>query len=304
MRRELAVAADPCRHVPADQRRHRLSAAGERHVIDPPRIDAGSLGHESRQDVIGAARGTAAPGERLGPAAELVDQRPHVAERRRRRHGDDLVFTGEPGDRRGLIHRHRRVVPQRRADHHQPGDEQRPPVSALRVGELRQPDRPRGARHVLHFDDAGEVVGVDDVLQGSRRLIPPAARCGRRDDGQVVDGLRGGAGCEQRAEHGGCMDPRHPRILPWAAVRTFLIDCAPPASSRLGSSGPRLAASGTSGPADRERKFLAESEVVGMKRRRVWAVGTTVLAIVAMALAFTSTTSGRVQYRGLGHRSV
>ena len=46
-------------------------------------------------------------------------------------------------------------------------------------------------------------MGVDDVLQRSRRLIPPAARCRRRDDGQVIDGLRGRAGCEQRAEHGG-----------------------------------------------------------------------------------------------------
>ena len=81
MRRELAVAADPCSHVPADQRRHGFAAAGERDVIDPPRIDAGSLGHQSRQDVIGAARGAAAPGERFGPAAELVDQGPQVAER-------------------------------------------------------------------------------------------------------------------------------------------------------------------------------------------------------------------------------
>jgi hypothetical protein len=31
----------------------------------------------------------------------------------------------------------------------------------------------------------------------------------------VVDGLRGRAGCEQRAEGGSCEDPRHPRILPW-----------------------------------------------------------------------------------------
>ena len=45
VRRELAVAANPCSHVPADQCRHGFAAAGERHVIDPPRIDAGSLGH-------------------------------------------------------------------------------------------------------------------------------------------------------------------------------------------------------------------------------------------------------------------
>ena len=33
-----------------------------------------------------------------------------------------------------------------------------------------------------------------------------------------------------------------------------------------------------------------------MRQRRVWAVGTTVLVVVAIALAFSSTTSGRVQY--------
>ena len=33
-----------------------------------------------------------------------------------------------------------------------------------------------------------------------------------------------------------------------------------------------------------------------MKRRRTWAVGMTVLAVVAIALAFTSTTTGRAQY--------
>src|SRR4029450_11662421 len=99
---ELAVSADPGRHVPAEESSDRLAATRERDVVHAPCIDPCRLSDQSGEDVIGAARGATAPGERLGPPAEHLEELMQVADRRCGGDSDDLVLTGESGDWRRL----------------------------------------------------------------------------------------------------------------------------------------------------------------------------------------------------------
>ena len=60
--------------------------------------------------------------------------------RRGRRNGNHFVLAGEPGDRRDLRDRDRRLIPEDGADHHQAVDEQCPAIAAPAVDQLCESD--------------------------------------------------------------------------------------------------------------------------------------------------------------------
>ncbi len=91
---ELAVARNTGRHLAAKDGSQRLTATGERHVVDGRRIDPHGLRHQTNQDVVGAAGRPTTPGDGARIRLEVFHQ---VVERlvlRVRRDHDDLVLGG------------------------------------------------------------------------------------------------------------------------------------------------------------------------------------------------------------------
>src|SRR5688500_1635123 len=74
VRGELRQTRDAGAHVPADDRRDRLAAALEGHVVHLAGLDTERLGDHSREDVVGAAGAAAAPRDAAWIRLELVEQ--------------------------------------------------------------------------------------------------------------------------------------------------------------------------------------------------------------------------------------
>ena len=191
---ELRVAADRRRELSAEHRGERGAAAGERDVVDARCRQSDLFGQQPHQQIVGAARRSAAPRHAAGILLERGDQIAERSIRARRGHDDDFVFAGEARDRRGVGERDRRAVEDHAAHHHQAGDQQRAGIAALALDEARQADRAGGAGHVvdLHAD-----AGLDlreHALHRARGLIPAAARRRRRGDHERL--------CERLDERG------------------------------------------------------------------------------------------------------
>ena len=184
-------------------------------------------------DVVGAAGRAAAPGYRARVGLELGDQAGHVLDVGCRRNDQRLVFAGQPGDRRDLVEGDRRGVGEDRADHDVAADDQLRGIAIGLVDELGKPDRAAGAWNVGHLHAARNALVLQRGLHGAGRLVPAAARGGRRHD-LVVGRKRGSA--HRKAGNAGDRQQQFPhRIHPpfWRShVRDRLLSHARRPSSR------------------------------------------------------------------------
>ena len=67
------------------------------------------------------------------------------------RHHQQWVLAGQPGQRRHLVERGRRLVGEDRPDHAQAGDQQAGPAAPLLGHELGQADRAAGTGMFIHL---------------------------------------------------------------------------------------------------------------------------------------------------------
>ena len=139
-----------------------------------------------------------ARGIRLQRVGKLAD----VLVRARRRHDDDAGFLGHAGDRDGVLQADRRLVGQRRADHHRSADHQRVGAAAALLQEARQPDHAAGAADILELEGADQAGLPRRLFNGATEPVPAAARPGRDEDEDAGEKLFGTGDARREAEAG------------------------------------------------------------------------------------------------------
>ena len=137
------------------------------------------------------------PAHRARVGLQLLDEVGHRLDRRARRHDDRVILAGEPGERRHVGERHRRLVGDDGADHDVAADDELGRVALVVVDELGEADGAAGARHVDDLDIADDAGLLEDALHGARGLVPATAGGGGRHDGEL------GGGGDGRARQGG-----------------------------------------------------------------------------------------------------
>ncbi len=81
--------------------------------------------------------------------------------------------------------RHRRLIPEDRAEHHEAVDEQRLAIAAPAVDELRETDGACRPWYVLDLHRCRQRLPFDLALHLARELVPATSRRRRCNDGQT-----------------------------------------------------------------------------------------------------------------------
>ena len=179
LRGEFAIAADARGDVPAHDRGLRLAAARVGDVVDLGRLDTRPPARSSRPGCDRSRRPSRRPRRPLpGLALNCATRSFSDWIFERARHDDDLIFAGQPRDRRDLRQVDRRLVGDDRADHHHAADHQHVGVALARAHELRETDRAAGAALVVDGDLRDDLVRLQRSLQRAAGLIPAASRRG------------------------------------------------------------------------------------------------------------------------------